>query len=268
VTRGWEEARSRHAGIEVPIEQFAGFVAERMDPGDEPVAALDALRLTDLYLVCGCTAGDPAALGHLDRLLREQVRPSLTRIATAELIDESEQIVRERLLVAGPDHAPRIGDYQGRGALVSWLRMAAIRTIHNLRRKTSREVLVADDRLADHLLFPEDSGLSRLKSVYRQQFKLAFADAVASLGARERTLLRQHHLDGVASDGLARVHGVHRATVSRWIVKAQQELFQATRRALMARLGTSSREVDSVLDLINSQLEVSAARLLDGDDED
>ncbi len=90
------------------------------------------------------------------------------------------------------------------------------------------------------------------------------SEAVAGLGDRERILLRQHVVEGVPSTQLASLYQVHRATVSRWIVVAQETLLDSTRQRLVQRLQITAEELNSVLRLIQSQFETGIGDLLLG----
>jgi RNA polymerase sigma-70 factor (ECF subfamily) len=90
----------------------------------------------------------------------------------------------------------------------------------------------------------------------------AFATALADLPRRERTILRQYHVDGLSIDELARLHGIHRATSARWIAAARADLVQRVRGHLRAALSLDDRELDSVIGLVRSRLDLSLSRLL------
>jgi RNA polymerase sigma-70 factor (ECF subfamily) len=78
-------------------------------------------------------------------------------------------------------------------------------------------------------------------------------------------LLSLHYLQGVGLEELARAWRVHRATVSRWLVAAREAFLGRTRDELVTRAGIDRLEVDSLVRALQSQLEVSLRRLLDGD---
>jgi RNA polymerase sigma-70 factor (ECF subfamily) len=60
------------------------------------------------------------------------------------------------------------------------------------------------------------------------------------------------------------MHGVHRATSARWLKRVREQLYQETRRGLMARLRLTPSEFESALRLVRSQLDVSIVRHLKG----
>jgi RNA polymerase sigma-70 factor (ECF subfamily) len=130
--------------------------------------------------------------------------------------------------------------------------------------RTHRHVAARDDELA-HLIAPDDDPeIGYLKRLYREEFKRAFQVAIEALDDRDRLVLRQHTLDGLGIDQLAALHHVHRATSARWVEAARKTVIAATERELIHRLRLSRTELDSVLRMIRSQLDVSLPRLLRG----
>ena len=130
-----------------------------------------------------------------------------------------------------------------------------------LRRREQGARERGDEALAE-LASGDDPEVAALRAAAGDQLRAAFAAALAALAPRERTLLRQHHLDGVSLDRLAATHGVHRATVARWLAAARQAVADGTRDELMARLGLGTGEVASVVRLAQSQLDLSLRRHL------
>ena len=95
------------------------------------------------------------------------------------------------------------------------------------------------------------------KDQHRTAFRAALAAALATLSARDRTVLRMHALDGVPLAALATMHGVDRATISRWIAAARDAIYRETRRQLAAARGVAAADFDSFIDVIRSRFEVS-----------
>ena len=56
---------------------------------------------------------------------------------------------------------------------------------------------------------------------------------------------------------LATMHGVDRATISRWIAAARDAIYRETRRQLAAARGVAAADFDSFIDVIRSRFEVS-----------
>lgn len=252
----YEAGRGAHPAVDLSRDRFEAFVASRLDEAPSPEVA------ADLYLACACAHGDPAALAAFEAAFVVRVPSFVAKIDTSPaFIDEVKQQLRERLLVQKKEQSPKIAEYRGRGRLVSWLRVAAIRTALNLKTGKAKD-RTEDEEAADALLVDDDPELEYLRARYRQQFHDAFVGALASLEPRGRTVLRMHLIDGLNIDGIGSVYGVHRATIARWIASARDHLFETTRDALHEELGLSATEFASLVRLVRSQLDVSICRIL------
>ncbi|MBK9035353.1 MAG: hypothetical protein IPL61_29545 [Myxococcales bacterium] len=260
-------AEGRQAWPEVAIEpaRAASFAAARLEPTAEAADALAALRAADLYLACACADGDRAALAAFDRHYMREVDIALARMRMpAPRVADVKQLVRQRLFVG--DGVPgKIVEYGGRGDLRRWVRSVAVRTCLNDLRKGKHEVLTDDDQLIAQQAMPgDDPELAYMKRTYAREFQAAFAEALAAQGAREQTLLRYHHVDGLNIDEIGAIYRVHRVTAFRWLEKAKEQLVAATLALLRTRLNVSPQELDSVLRLIRSQVHLSLVRHLGG----
>ena len=255
------QARAAHPGVDVDEVTFLVFLRGRADP------ALVTTHLADVVLAQACARGDAAALRILERDYFQT--PSAGHDAPSSLLpprhraDAAEvlQLLRHRLLVPDADGRVRIGEYAGRGSLRAWLRVAAVRVALNLLRGTRRERPLEEDReLANRAA--GDLEITHLKSRYRREFKEAFSAALLTLEVRDRNLLRQHYLDGLTMETIAPLYRVHRITVVRWMERARAALGKATRQELASRLKVERTELESILRLIDSQLEMSVRAFL------
>ncbi|MHB8879242.1 MAG: sigma factor-like helix-turn-helix DNA-binding protein, partial [Myxococcaceae bacterium] len=244
--------------LEVDELLFIEHLALRLPPD----GTLAAVHATDLYLAFACLLGDPLALEHLDRGFLRQVRPALERLPPGLTIDEVQQTLRQKLLMRNGESAPKIGDYSGRGALLHWVRAAAVRIAQDIARARNLEVALPDEALAQMPSPAPDAELAYVKSRFGAQFKAAFQDALAGLDQRDRNLLRLHYLDGINPDEMGRIYRVHRTTVWRWLTQAREDVFKQTRRLLTERLPLEKGELASLMNLVCSQLDVSISRLL------
>jgi RNA polymerase sigma-70 factor (ECF subfamily) len=100
----------------------------------------------------------------------------------------------------------------------------------------------------------------------RGRFREAFTAALGELGPTERNVLRYQVLDGLSSEDIARVYGVHRVTVTRWAAKARTRLLRATRRKMGLELRISHAEFQNVVGMLTSRLDVSFGRALRPED--
>lgn len=254
-------AQGEHRGATAP-ESLLPYVAARCPAGCDVAAQVSALHAADLALACASLRGDRAALQSLEdrylcRLAGELRRSGLP----ADVIEDGLQACRERLLVGSPARAPRLADYNGTSPLWSWLRVVALREALQILRKGRRETSLPA-AILDVVAPESDPELACLKQTLRAAFRDAFARAVASLSAQERSVLRQHFVYGLTIDQIGALHEVHRATAARWLQRIRDLLLVRTREDLIGRLRLSDTEFEGVLSLVRSQLDLSSHRHL------
>jgi RNA polymerase sigma-70 factor (ECF subfamily) len=263
------EGRAAWPGFAVDARDVVGFIA-RQATADLADAALDGLRPADLYLACACARQVPGAIAAFDRDYMREVDVALTRMRIGPpRLHDVKQLVRQRLFVGGSPGQPaapgKITEYGGRGDLRRWVRSVGVRTCLNELRKGRREILVDDEQLiAQHAIATDDPEIEYMKRTYAHEFRAAFGEALAQLGAREQTLLRYHHVDGLNIDEIGAIYRIHRVTAFRWIEKAKELLARSTLEILRGRLQLPASELDSVLRMIRSQIHLSLARHLGG----
>lgn len=254
-------AAGRAAWPEVVIDEatVATRLAARLR--DDPETKLDELHDKDLYLAFALADGNTAALRVFEAELVPQIDMALRRLRLGGgTADEVKQAIRFDMLV---DEKKRIADYAGRGELAAWLRVSATRKALKFIRKDNREETL-DEILLDH--WPNASHgpeSKQMKGQYTEELKKAIREAFGALEVRQRNLLRQHILDELTIDDLARLYRVHRATCARWLADARADLGKHTRKKLVAGLGLNKKdEVDSLLRFLDSDIELSISRIL------
>jgi RNA polymerase sigma-70 factor (ECF subfamily) len=266
--RHLKTARTAWPDVRLAAEDFVRHLGERVAREREPAKALAEVCAADLFLACACAHAEARALAHFDACLTREVRTALRASTTPpQVAEEVLGILRERLLVAPAGERPRVATYSGRGSLSSWVRVAAVRAALNLQAQ-QREGVAREDASSSSGERPlpaprgADPELSFLKRHYRADFKAALEAAITSLAPEQRALLRQHFLEGLSIDELGRRHGVHRSTAARWVVRGREALLDGMRAQLMRRLAVSAPELDSLMNLMSSQLDVSLGGLL------
>jgi RNA polymerase sigma-70 factor (ECF subfamily) len=230
---------------------------ERRD-AEPALRVVDTMPAADLYLAAACMAGDPAALA----VFRDELVPGLRQALGAlaipfATIDEAIQRVLVMLFVGAE---PQIAGYTGRGRLRSWLRSVGVRTGRRLAGVT-HGAPDASDELDELPAAVRDPELDVLRSRYADEARAAFAAALAALSERQRTVLRQYHIDGLTIDQLAALYRINRATAARWVAAARLDVVAATRARLVEAAGVSANDVDSIIRLVRSQLSVSLGQL-------
>lgn len=252
-------AAGRAAWPDVVLDptRFDEFVRAR--GGAESWAAYAA----DLYLVCACLAGDPRAIGRMDEAYLKELPDVLVRAdVPASVAGEVQGILREQLFLAKDGTPPRLTRYGGSGDLRGWLRVVAVRTALDILRKQRKETALPQS-MADALpLQADDPELALLKQRYKHEFRAAFEEALQALSARERNLLRHQLLHDMSVDRIGAIYRVHRATAARWLDAARERLIAEVHARLMGRLNAGRADMESILRLIRSQVDVSLRRVL------
>ena len=82
-----------------------------------------------------------------------------------------------------------------------------------------------------------------------------------ALPSRDRALIRLHYVDGVGLERIGTIYGVHKATVSRWLAAAREQLLYAAIGAVQAEAGGDTDEVASLCAFLRSNLELSMSAL-------
>jgi len=254
----YDAARAAWPGVHVEAEVFIPYLAARI-PNDVPVRrALTSIVGGDLYLACACAQGDAAAIAAFEANLLRDVDVAIARINLGSAaLDDVKGNIRYRILVGEEGAPPRILDYTGRGDLRGWLRVVAVREALGMARRQKREAPVDHIENAVLPLASDDPELAHLDRLYREEFRAAFRDALAALTPRERNLLRQHYPQDLSIDQLGALYNIHRATAARWVARARERLFSGIRRRMLERLQVSRDELESILRLIQSRLEIT-----------
>ena len=253
--RAWTAGRAAWPGVELDPIALASWLGERVTraPVREVLARLQA---ADLYLACAAGRRDPAAARAFDRRLGPLIEAAARQAgADPTLAAEVRQQVTADVLV-GDDRGPGISRYGGRGDLRGWLRSVAVRTAWRHLERARRDAPWTDDGA---LGADDDPAIAHLRRRWADELRRALAEALTSLGARQRTLLRLAYVDGLTVDELGRIYQVHRATAARWVAAAREALFDETRLRVEAAVDA---DLSSVLRLVRSQVHLSLRRLL------
>jgi RNA polymerase sigma-70 factor (ECF subfamily) len=251
-------ARAEWPEITLRDELFMRHLAARLADADP--LDLAKLHVADLYLACACGYGDPAAL----KAFEERCFPELSHAVAREpklcaSLDDIQQHVRERLFVNRGGRSPRINEFNGRASLRTWFRVIAVRTLINFGTRGAREEPLSDELTALPLI-ASDPELRYMKELYRTAFVDAFDRTVQALNPAVRNLLRYSMVDHLSIDQIALLFSVHRATAARWLADAREALLTGIRERLIERLKVDSHELDSILRLIRSRVEISIDR--------
>lgn len=250
-------ARRAWPDIQVDDAEFMRYLATRA----AEMAGLRALRTQDLYICCACVKGVPRALAVLERRFFPELDQALQRARVQRsLRDDALQLLRLRLFMPDGQGRLRIADYSGRGALLSWLRVAAVRIALDLQRsqrsQRSQLHVQAEDsaELLEMLPLSPDPDFVFLKNTYRGPCRESLQTALRGLPDQERTLLYLKFVDGLNIDQIGAFYKVHRATAARWLVHARELLLQETKHLLAKQLQLSPGDAETLMRQVQSQL--------------
>ncbi len=257
------DAARSHPTLEIDDRELTAAIASHA-PVTELDAYLERCRAPELALARAAGRGVPSAIAELERANRATIEAVCRRFTgPAHSIDDLRQILRTKLFVAAPGKQPKIFDYAGQGFFDNWLRITAVRVFLDLaKRKDRAREAVAEDEDVLRLPQPGDLALDVVKAEYRVAVASAMHDAAQRLEAGDRHLLRQSLVVNLSIDQLGAVLGIHRATAARRIARAREHLVTETRRLLAERLAIDASELDEVIGLVMSRLDISLGKLL------
>jgi RNA polymerase sigma-70 factor (ECF subfamily) len=225
--------------------------------------ALEVLKGADLYVAIACVDGNEDAIEAVRKILAAEVGFAATKTtASRDQIAEVTASLSRVLFVDEPERPAALRAYSARGDLKSYLRVIAMRELVRVVNLGRREVGVGDDDFIDRIVPASDPEISILRERYRGDVDGAMRAALGKLDERERALLRYAFVDNMNVDAVGKLYDVHRATAARWIASAREQLGEKIRDELAARLKVDVDEVDSIVRLVSSRIDVSLDRVL------
>jgi RNA polymerase sigma-70 factor (ECF subfamily) len=244
------------AGARVSVDDALAHVEAAL------AAGASSTHAGDLAIAFAVGRGDPVVTRRFGDLVAGDIAAAARAVdVDPAFVDEIAQRTRVRLLVGDDGAPPRIASYRGTGPLRAWAAITAQRLALNARRDAPRDA-AGDDILADVVDREPDPEIRHLKALYRVEFRESLVAALADLADRARALLRLRFVEGLELAQIGRLYRVHESTASRWISAALDDVAAATRRRLAARLAVTPETADSVARIVQSQLDLSIARLL------
>lgn len=246
--------------VTLRADHFATEVARRLGATATPEALAELHH--DLYLAVAAHRGDPDAASEVHALCERAVAFAAARLrASPTEADDARSELRRLVFTQDQDRPAAIGAFAGRGDLLGYLRIIVARTLGRSLQRAAKQASL-DDELADELAARFDPETALMREHYRPEVDAALRAAVAALPDRGRAVLRYSLIDGWSIDQLGACYGVHRATAARWLAATREELGRRIREHLGARLAITDSQVDSIVTMVASGIEVSLARML------
>lgn len=257
-----ETALAAYPELAVDAAVFAAELAHRLGAAANP-EQVARVRAEHIHIAIACAAGDPLAIRRFEDDFLDKVDAIARRLrARPDQGDEVRGHMRRILFVSEPGRPAALREFSGRGDLHSYLRVIATRELVRVINKGRREVGGLDDAFLDMLSPASDAQLCYLRERYRPEVDAAMRAALTALPAQPRALLRYSMIDGWNIDRIGALYGIHRATAARRLAAARATLGGAIRTELAARLAISVGEVDSIVRLVQSRIDVSLERML------
>lgn len=267
LNEAFQKGKAAFPELELGADDFVAHLARHLsedsfDSEGHPAEATKRIHVIDLYLAAACLHAIPLAADALHKAHLSQIPLFVARVmrgADRAAIDDLVQAVAEKLLVPKDARAPRITEYGGQGPLGGWIRVVSTRMA--LRAIKKDDELVSDGD-APEVAVGKDPELDHLRVHYQAEFKDAFEAAFQKLTKEQRLLLRLHSQGSLRGEDIAKMLGIDRSTAMRKLARAREVLFDATRDALMAKVGISSTEFDSIARAVKSQIDLTLSRVL------
>lgn len=265
----YEQGRAAWPQLALEEATFQAHLQALVDQAQAPLD-LHALRGVDLYLACACVSGSTAALAILERDYLAQVPAALYSLRLGEA--QAEEVVQQlRVKLLSPP-TPKLADYSGRAALRTFLRASAVNTaLHFLDSADQRKRLDRDEVWFARLPAPGPGGppgtagleAAALQRIDGEKLKDAVHVALQALKPEARNLLRLHFLEGMTLEEIGALRQVHKSTISRELTRVRQALLKEAQRELARRHQLQPEQVQSLVDFVSSQLDLSLSRALE-----
>jgi RNA polymerase sigma-70 factor, ECF subfamily len=108
----------------------------------------------------------------------------------------------------------------------------------------------------------EPPSLDRMLAGAEAAFRAALTDSFHGLELCDRNVLRFHYFHGLTVDQLAEVLCSHRAAVVRQLARIRERLLRETRRNLAGRLPLDKHQLDRLLEVARSRVDLAITRIL------
>ena len=247
----FDAGRARWSDVALPFDDFTARM-EALDVADED--SLSAARI--------CSSPPPA----------RRARAAVRNFDVAFIADLERRVARFRLrrtssmsfarsrtkLFVGPSPGIRGIAARAAGRLAS---RHGVRLAIDVGAPSSAATTDVD--LLELVAAEQTPELDVARKQYHDRFRALLEDSFKALGAREKTILRLHVVDGLNIDAIAAIYDVHRATVARWLVAIRARVYDRLKQEFAVRWNASSSELRSIVRLLRDHIHITAKRVLD-----
>jgi RNA polymerase sigma-70 factor, ECF subfamily len=217
------------------------------------------LCLPDLVLAHACARGHERAWEHFVAVYRQPLIRAAIAITGSETLgrDLADQLYAELYGLTTRDGERRspLASYRGRGSLMGWLRTTLAQRHVDHHRRTRREEPL------DELDTPAPGPAPQTPPAELSLLERAVENALRLQNDEDRFLLAAYYLDGQTLLQIARVLGVHEATVSRRLQRAARDIRKQILRNLQ-HAGLSRRAAEEAMSADPRDLDLNLKKLL------
>jgi len=227
---------------------------------------VERLHNRDLYLASACAEGHDAAWRRFESLYQRYIRELVQCVGRNALqaLDVGEELLVDLFL---PDRSgqSRIGSYDGRSSLATWLHVIVTHRIANERVRKWNTV----ERPGDMPDVADTAAVGFVETdVYTERFDRAIErslrDACRTLTFREGQLLIWRYEAGLMLDEIGRLTSMHPSTVCRQLERLQGRVRAHVIRILEQAYGYPAAVIDECVNhvLENRSQSVSLFRVI------
>lgn len=257
------EARVR-VRFELTAAAFTDALVDRLrrqtPPSGDPAEFVRRLALDDLYLASACALGDERAWGEFTRaytpFAREFARRFLAGPDADDLVDQTIAVLWEHR---------KLARYDGRSTLKTWLGVvvanAALNVVKLERRTVSLEWrLERQGQLeSGNLRAVEPLAAEHEQEESARLLAALVARAVAGLPVEDRLLLLLYYEEGLTLEEIERILHLSKASLSRRLRRAREQVRQVVEREARAATGSSADALRHRIDLGRLEFDLSAS---------
>jgi RNA polymerase sigma-70 factor (ECF subfamily) len=275
-----QRSLARSSGPGKSTERVPSETPDLPPPTAQPQEADDllaSLHAEELVHALACEAGDERAWLDFESRFRAPLQSAARALTKDD--GEAEELVQYvygelyGIRLEGERRLSKFAHYAGRGSLGGWLRAVVYQCFIDRKRLTSRFEQVEEVEEFDRLLLAAPSHSNGMLASpparpdeledrrLREATETALARALATADTRTRLLLQFYYFDDLTLREIGQMMGVHEATISRWLARAQKDVRRRTEEILARDFGLGRREVAECLQLA-ARTEIDVRELL------
>jgi RNA polymerase sigma-70 factor (ECF subfamily) len=257
IKRLYRNGYSCHGDLQVGLKEFEVKLRSIVEislgdnaTGDDAVRIITSLHGNDLYLAFACAQHSPVAWDRFISIYRKYTHDLTAFVCPVKsMIYELAETILTDLFLPDRSGYSRIASYDGRSSLATWLRaIICHRAINERERKFNGMTQLNEDifEKADERALLSIEMVLR-SSRYQELIKDSLEGACNELTDRERLMLLLRYDNGLQLGQIGCLFGLHQATITRQLERAQTKIRQAVVSILTHKYGLSQAAIDECM---------------------